>query len=266
MSAAMAEIAGGQGCAAIVRPTTDPKFGDYQANGVMALAKQLKTNSRKLAEDVAARLDLGDMCEAPEVAGPGFINLRLKAEYTAARLQQISEDAGELGIERAEEPQTVVVDFSSPNIAKRMHVGHLRSTIIGDCICRVLECLGHKVIRQNHIGDWGTQFGMLMAYLDEESRKRERYAGAPLTAEELKLPLVIFEHFYRQAKLRYDSDEEFQKKSRDAVVLLHKDDPEYTVLWCIIVDESRKDYQEIYDRLPEILTRLGDRIRRVLVE
>jgi arginyl-tRNA synthetase len=159
ISAAMRVVAGGQDCAAIVRPATDAKFGDYQANGVMALAKKLKTNPRKLAEEVVKNLDLGDICKPPEVAGPGFINLRLKAEFVADKLLEINKDAASLGIEKTREPKTIVVDFSSPNIAKQMHVGHLRSTIIGDCICRILECLGHNVIRQNHIGDWGTQFG-----------------------------------------------------------------------------------------------------------
>jgi arginyl-tRNA synthetase len=158
----MAEVAGQGGCAAMVRPATDPKFGDYQVNGVMPLAKQLKTNPRKLAEQIVAKLDVSDICEEPEVAGPGFINLRLKPEFVAANLLEINKDAERLGVERADKPKTIVVDFSGPNIAKQMHVGHLRSTIIGDCICRLLEFEGHNVIRQNHIGDWGTQFGRVV--------------------------------------------------------------------------------------------------------
>lgn len=161
--AAMAKATGQAGRAAIIRPATDPRFGDYQANGVMALAKQMKTNPRKLAETVVAQLDLSDLCEPPEVAGPGFINLRLKPQYLAAELLRIAaEDGDRLGIRTATLPQTVVVDFSSPNIAKEMHVGHLRSTIIGDCLCRLLEFEEHNVIRQNHIGDWGTQFGRVI--------------------------------------------------------------------------------------------------------
>ena len=254
ISAAMAATAGREDCAAIVRPATDAKFGDYQANGIMGLAKKLKTNPRKLAEEVVKNLDLSDICEPSEVAGPGFINLRLKAEFVAGELLEINKDAAGLGIEKTLEPKTIVVDFSSPNIAKQMHVGHLRSTIIGDCICRLLETLGHKVIRQNHVGDWGTQFGMLMALLDEKSRTQEQYTGAPITTEELKLPLVIFEHFYRQAKQRYDSDEEFAKKSRAAVVLLHKDDPEYTTLWLIIVGESMEHHRDVYKAIGVNLT------------
>jgi arginyl-tRNA synthetase len=166
ISAAMAKATGQSGCAAIVRPATDPRFGDYQANGAMALAKQIKTNPRKLAESVVEQLDLSDICEPPEVAGPGFINLRLKSQYIAQQLLRIHSDAQDrLGMAPTPEPQTIVVDFSSPNIAKEMHVGHLRSTIIGDAICRILEFLGHNVIRQNHIGDWGTQFGRVILAL-----------------------------------------------------------------------------------------------------
>jgi arginyl-tRNA synthetase len=168
ISAAMSAAAGRGGCIAQVRPTTDPGFGDYQVNGVMALAKQLKTNPRKLAEQIVAKLDVSDICEEPEIAGPGFVNLRLKPEFVATNLLEINKDAERLGIDKASRPKTVVVDFSGPNIAKQMHVGHLRSTIIGDCICRTLEFLGHKVIRQNHIGDWGLQMGMVVQAIQTE--------------------------------------------------------------------------------------------------
>ncbi len=171
--AAMCAVTKRADCAAIVRPATDAKFGDYQVNGVMALAKQVKTNPRKLAEEVVKSLDLSDICEPPEIAGPGFINLRIKADYAAKALLEINKDPAGLGITKTTEPKTIVVDFSSPNIAKQMHVGHLRSTILGDCICRVLECLGHNVIRQNHIGDWGTQFGRAFLGLWHISMARE---------------------------------------------------------------------------------------------
>ncbi len=182
ISAVITEVTGKKGCSALVRPATDARFGDYQVNGVMPLAKQLKTNPRKLAEQIVAKLNsatadkLSDICETPEIAGPGFINLRLKPEFVAANLLQISKDAGRLGIEKAEKPKTIVVDFSGPNIAKQMHVGHLRSTIIGDCICRLLELQGHKVIRQNHIGDWGTQFGMVILGLWHICMAEEKHA------------------------------------------------------------------------------------------
>ena len=162
ISAAMREVSG-ENVPAVVTPAKDPKFGDYQANGVMALAKKLKTNPRELAQKVLAQVDLTDICEKPEIAGPGFINLRLKSDFLSKALIEISADSkNHLGISRVDKPKRIVVDFSGPNIAKQMHVGHLRSTIIGDCICRILEFLGHTVIRQNHIGDWGTNFGMVI--------------------------------------------------------------------------------------------------------
>jgi arginyl-tRNA synthetase len=155
------EKATGQNIPAIVTPATDPKFGDYQSNNALALAKQLKANPRQLAEKIIANLQIDDICEKPEIAGAGFINLRLKPEFIAKNLLDIN--AGDnLGIEKTKKTETVVVDFSGPNIAKQMHVGHLRSTIIGDCICRILELAGHKVIRQNHIGNWGTNLGMVI--------------------------------------------------------------------------------------------------------
>ncbi len=162
ISAAMRQVSG-EDAPAIVKPATDAKFGDYQANGVMALAKKLKTNPRQLAQQVVEKLDVSDICEQPEIAGPGFINLRLKTDFLSKALIEISADSkNHLGISGVDKPQKIVVDFSGPNIAKQMHVGHLRSTIIGDCICRVLEFLGHTVIRQNHIGDWGTPMGMVI--------------------------------------------------------------------------------------------------------
>ena len=257
ISAAMAAVTGQKDCAAIVGPATDPKFGDYQANGLMALAKKLKVNPRKLAEEVVKKLNsldfardrLSDICEPPEVAGPGFINLRLKTDFVADRLLQISKDSTNLSIEKATEPKTIVVDFSSPNIAKEMHVGHLRSTIIGDCICRVLEFLGHKVIRQNHIGDWGTHFGMLINHLVHgyiaatmEGALEKKINGAPLSVSDM-------EDFYRQAKQTYDSDRNFQKDSRYWVVQLQKGDPLARSYWDKIVKMSLFDCSKIYKSL-----------------
>jgi len=245
ISAAMAAVAGREDCAAIVRPATDAKFGDYQANGIMGLAKKLKTNPRKLAEEVVKNLDLSDICEPPEVAGPGFINLRLKAEFVAGELLEINKDAAGLGIEKTPEPKTIVVDFSSPNIAKQMHVGHLRSTIIGDCICRMLECLGHKVIRQNHIGDWGTQFGMLCALYDEKllDKSKGGYFSSP---EEI---LGEIEAFYREAKKRFDSDEKFANTARYAVAGLHSGEGFWRQYWHNIIWYSKKHYNSIYKTL-----------------
>ncbi|MBN2182513.1 MAG: arginine--tRNA ligase [Sedimentisphaerales bacterium] len=243
--AAMAADTGRQDCAAIVRPATDAKFGDYQANGVMALAKQLKTNPRKLAEQVVGKLDISDICEPPEIAGPGFINLRLKPEFLAERLLEVNKDSAGLGMEKTSKPKNIVVDFSSPNIAKQMHVGHLRSTIIGDCICRILEFLGHNVIRQNHIGDWGLQFGMLCALYEkktEEETKKEK------GAVDYKV-LADFEEFYREAQELSNKDEKFKERSRKAVVGLHRGDEMWRAYWEIIVRNSKRHYEIIYAQL-----------------
>jgi arginyl-tRNA synthetase len=254
ISAGMAAVTGRADCAAIVRPATDDRFGDYQANGVMALAKQLKTNPRKLAEQVVEKLNLNDICEPPEVAGPGFINLRLKPSFIAAELLDINKDHLSLGIEKTTKPKNIVVDFSAPNIAKQMHVGHLRSTIIGDCICRMLEFLGHNVIRQNHIGDWGTQFGMLIAYLFLEktaSRMEKLFGERPDDAPDI---IKNTEQLYREAKKKYDSDSSFAELSREYVVALQKGQEGTLGYWKTIVELSIKECQEIYNQLGITLT------------
>jgi arginyl-tRNA synthetase len=262
ISKVMAEVSGQANCVALVRPATDAKFGDYQVNGIMPLAKQLKTNPRKLAEQIvtkivdtssiehrASSIEICDICEAPEIAGPGFINLRLKPEFVTANFLQISKDTGRLGIEKTEKPKTIVVDFSGPNIAKQMHVGHLRSTIIGDCICRLLEFEGHKVIRQNHIGDWGTQFGMLCAYFNR------KYLGPVMEEHKIhkdfdtlndELDIADVEQFYREAKQLFDTDPEFAKISRKCVVLLQAHDEHVMSTWEHIVHESLMHCEEIY--------------------
>jgi arginyl-tRNA synthetase len=251
ISTVMAKVAGREDCAAIVRPATDAKFGDYQANGVMALAKHMKANPRKLAEEVVKHLDLGDICEPPEVAGPGFINLRLKPKFLADGLLAINKSS-ELGIEKTPEPKKIVVDFSCPNIAKQMHVGHLRSTIIGDCICRMFECLGHRVVRQNHIGDWGTQFGMLLQHLYEQASFVKEDETNEISIDEAVEAIHIsdLEDFYREAKEQFDLDETFRRQARKRVVELHSHSNDLTLhLWRHIVEESRLHYQPIYDRL-----------------
>jgi arginyl-tRNA synthetase len=150
----------------MLAPAGNPKFGDFQCNGAMSLGKKLGKPPRDLASTIIENLEIADICETPEIAGPGFINLKLKPAYLEAQISKIAADT-RLGIEPVKTPQRVAIDFSSPNIAKEMHVGHLRSTIIGDAIARILEFQGHDVLRINHIGDWGTQFGMLIAYLRE---------------------------------------------------------------------------------------------------
>jgi len=250
IAAAMSEATGEENCPAIVKPTADPKFGDYQANGAMGLVKRLKTNPRRMAEQVVAKLDLGGICETPEIAGPGFINLRLSPGFLSDRLSEIMADPIRLGIESVDKPRTIVVDLSSPNVAKQMHVGHLRSTIIGDCISRMLEFEGHRVIRQNHIGDWGTQFGMLIAYLRAEN---------PDLDEVSRVEIRDLEQFYRSAKTRFDEDPTFAETARLAVVSLQGGDPLSLAIWKKIVDESRRHYQPIYDALSVQLTQADER-------
>lgn len=242
----------GQNAPAMVTAATDVKFGDYQSNGAFALAKQLKNNPRQLAEKVVAALQIDDICLPPEIAGAGFINLRLKPEFVAQNLMQIAADPDRLGIKKADKAETIVVDFSGPNIAKQMHVGHLRSTILGDCICNMLGFIGHDVIRQNHIGDWGTQFGMLICQVFR--KYGDRLKKGELTVRDLSIPNM--EIFYKEAKELYDNDPNFASESRDYVVRLQSG--EKGMLWAIwqfICDQTMGFCQEIYNLLGVGLTR-----------
>ncbi len=241
VSDAMAKVVGPKGYSAIVKASADARFGDYQANGVMGLAKEIKTKPRELAEKIVEKLDVSEMCEEPEIAGPGFINFRLKPEFLAKMLLDISADKKRLAIEKKAKAQTIVVDFSGPNIAKQMHVGHLRSTIIGDCVCRMLEFLGYNVIRQNHIGDWGTQFGMLIAYLRREN--------PDILEDTSSVHIADLEQFYKNAKALCDKDTDFFDTARNEVIKLHNHDKDTINAWQHIVDESRSHYQPIYDTL-----------------
>ena len=233
----------------LLAATNNPKFGDYQANLAMSLAKPLKQNPRAIASQIVEALDVSEFCEAPEIAGPGFINLRLKREFLEGQLQQM-QGSDRLGIAPTPNPQRVVVDFSSPNIAKEMHVGHLRSTIIGDAIARVLEFQGHDVLRLNHVGDWGTQFGMLIAYL------RDVYPDALSQADALDIGDLV--SFYKKAKTRFDEDPQFQDKARHNVVKLQSGDPETRQAWKLLCDQSRREFQKIYDRLDVNLSERGE--------
>lgn len=253
ISNAIESETGQSDCPAIVRPAGNPKFGDYQANGVMAAAKKAKNNPRELAAKVVEKLDLDDICESPEIAGPGFINLRLKPNYLAQSLLEIFTDTKRIGIEKTDSPEKVVVDFSGPNIAKQMHVGHLRSTIIGDCISRMYEFLGNEVIRQNHIGDWGTQFGMLCYYLDYkkiEIDKKHYERGTErrkaFTSDDL---IPDTEKFYKEAKKLFDSDPSFAEKSREYVVKLHSGDQHVLFVWEMIVNASLIAIYKLYKSL-----------------
>jgi arginyl-tRNA synthetase len=230
-------------------PTSHPKFGDYQANVAMSLAKKLGKQPRAIAQSLVEILDVADLCELPTIAGPGFINLTLKPAYLQTRLVAMAGDS-RLGIAPVKEPKRTIVDFSSPNIAKEMHVGHLRSTIIGDSIARILEFQGHDVLRLNHVGDWGTQFGMLITYL------REVCPEALTTADALDLGDLVA--FYKKAKQRFDEDAEFQERSRQEVVKLQSGDEESRHAWQLLCEQSRREFQVIYDLLDIRLTERGE--------
>lgn len=242
---ALVQVGAPQGTPALVGTAARAEFGHYQANGVMAAAKKLKTNPRQLAEKVVEVLDLSDVAEPLEIAGPGFINIRVKADWLAEHLGEII-DNPQLGVDAPETPQKVVVDFCGPNLAKEMHVGHLRSSIIGDAIARVLEFIGHDVIRQNHVGDWGTQFGMLIAYMD-------RLADQGQAA--LEANLQDLEEFYKAAKQLFDSDEEFANTAREYVVKLQSGDPQVRTSWQRFIDESMNHCDVVCKDLGVKLTR-----------
>jgi len=246
---ALARVAGPQGRDADpqIRPTQEARFGDYQSNCAMSLARMLATKPRDLAERLVGALRIEDLCEPPEVAGPGFINLRLRLRFLADRLASIPppapDGADRLGIEPlpADLRQVVVVDYSGPNVAKQMHVGHLRSTIIGDVIANVLEFQGHTVIRQNHIGDWGTHFGMLIELLWRE------YPDA--LQEHTDLHIADMEAFYRRAQALFEQDPAFAQAARARVVALQAREPQTLAAWQYIIAESRRQFQQVYRRL-----------------
>lgn len=222
-----------------VTVSTRPEFGDYQINGAMGAAKALKTNPRQLAQQLAEKLDLTGIAEKVEIAGPGFINVTLAKDWLSQQLSTAAQDS-RLGVSHNNTPQTVVVDYSAPNLAKEMHVGHLRSTIIGDAVARCLEFWGDKVIRQNHMGDWGTQFGMLIAHLEDKLAQ-----GVDLE----RVVLADLEHFYREAKKRFDDEEGFADKSRDYVVKLQSGDGHCLRLWQTFITTSIKHSDDIYHKL-----------------
>ncbi|MGX5862528.1 arginine--tRNA ligase [Enterobacter cloacae] len=229
-------------CEPQVRQSAKVQFGDYQANGVMAVAKKLGMPPRQLAEQVLTHLDLTGIASKTEIAGPGFINIFLEPAFLASHVDAALK-SDRLGVTQPE-PQTVVIDYSAPNVAKEMHVGHLRSTIIGDAAVRTLEFLGHKVIRANHVGDWGTQFGMLIAYLEKQQQEN---AG--------EMALADLEGFYREAKKHYDEDEAFAERARSYVVKLQGGAPYFLEMWRKLVDITMSQNQLTYNRLNVTLTR-----------
>jgi arginyl-tRNA synthetase len=218
------------------------QHADYQADLALALARKLKKNPREVATAIAGKLAADDVIEKVEVSGPGFLNLTLRAGYVATLLETMRADA-RLGVARAAKPETVVVDYSGPNVAKEMHVGHLRSTIIGDSIARLLEWQGHTVIRRNHVGDWGTPFGMLIEHLLDE-----RTAGAEAGVRELGA-------FYRAARAKFDGDPAFADRARRRVVLLQSGDAETLAHWRRLIDVSVEHFSALYAALGVTLRR-----------
>jgi arginyl-tRNA synthetase len=223
----------------LIRPSA---FGDYQANVAMSLAKALGRPPREVAAAIVGHLEVDDLCATVEVSGPGFINLTLRSEWTATRAEGLLGDA-RLGIAPAERGETVVIDYSAPNAAKEMHVGHLRSTIIGDALSRLLGFLGHRVVRQNHLGDWGTPFGMLIEHMVDIGVDEP---GAELAIGDMNA-------FYQQAREKYDSDPAFAERARRRVVALQAGDDSTLRLWRLLVEESLRHFRAIYKRLGVLL-------------
>jgi arginyl-tRNA synthetase len=225
----------------LVRPTQDPRFGDFQANVAMGLGKRLGTKPRAVAEALVAALDLAGIAGPPEIAGPGFVNVRFDDAWLAGLAGDAAADRARLGIARVAHPQTVVVDYSGPNVAKDMHVGHLRSTVIGDALARTLDFLGHRVVRQNHVGDWGTQFGLLIEHLLDRQE-----AGSDTDADLTRC--------YRAATQRDATDPAFSERARARVVKLQAGDPETRDAWARLIALSATQFQTVYARLGVTLT------------
>jgi arginyl-tRNA synthetase len=230
-----------EGADPVLRPS---ERADRQANGAIALAKRLGgRNPGDVAREVVAALDVADVCESVEVSGPGFINLTFSRAFLEARLAEMAADE-RLGVALAPAAKTVIVDYSHPNVAKEMHVGHLRTTVIGDALCRMLSFVGHDVRRQNHIGDWGTPFGMLIEHLVD--------LGEEEGAQELSVGDLT--GFYQQARVSFDTDEAFRDRSRGRVVLLQSGDPETLRLWRVLVAQSVRYFDAVYAKLGVLLT------------
>lgn len=221
-----------------VRPCPDPKFGDYQSNSLMSLAKERKRNPRQLAQEVLEKLDVTAWCETVEIAGAGFLNFRLKQSAIAETLQAAAEGK-HLFYSAAAQPRTIIVDFSSPNVAKAMHVGHIRSTILGDALTRIARLLGHRVITDNHIGDWGTQFGKLII-----GWKRELDEHA-LSAD----PLREMERLYKKVNAEFEQSKEVADLARQELLKLQNGDPENLAIWERMIELSLREFEKIYQRL-----------------
>ncbi|MGW0143384.1 arginine--tRNA ligase [Streptomyces calvus] len=219
---------------------------DFQANGILALAKKAKANPRELAGEVVARITTGDLIKGVEVSGPGFLNITIAdAAITGNLAARYADDTGRLGVPQAANPGTTVIDYAQPNVAKEMHVGHLRSAVIGDSVVQLLEFTGENVVRRHHIGDWGTQFGMLIQYLDEHPHELDHKAGE-VTGEEAMSNL---DRLYKAARKLFDSDEEFKTRARRRVVDLQAGDPATLAMWQKFVDESKIYFFSVFEKL-----------------
>ncbi|MCH0563134.1 arginine--tRNA ligase [Streptomyces sp. MUM 2J] len=219
---------------------------DFQANGVMALAKKAKANPRELATRVVAEVATGDVIKDVEVSGPGFLNITITDAAIVRNLAaRHADDTGRLGVPHAGQPGTTVVDYAQPNVAKEMHVGHLRSAVIGDSVVKLLEFTGENVVRRHHIGDWGTQFGMLIQYLDEHPHELDHKSGE-VSGEEAMSNL---DRLYKSARKLFDSDEEFKTRSRRRVVDLQAGDPHTLAIWQKFVDESKIYFYSVFEKL-----------------
>jgi arginyl-tRNA synthetase len=237
-----------------VTVSTAAKFGHYQCNSAMKLASIIKKNPREIAENIVNRLntqsdDGMSIIKQVEIAGAGFINITLDPDYLSTRLNTMLRSPG-LGIDKVKNKQKIVIDFSSPNTAKEMHVGHLRSTILGDCLARLFEFLGYDVLRLNHVGDWGTAFGMLIAYM------KDKAAFVLDGTDETDLTHLV--SWYKASKVRFDEDPEFKKRAQQEVVAIQRGDRGSLKAWGIICEISRKAYQEIYDLLDVSIIERGE--------
>jgi arginyl-tRNA synthetase len=221
-----------------VAPAADTRFGDYQANAAMVLAKQVKANPRELAAKIADYFEAGDICEKPEIAGPGFLNFRLKPQWVSQQLRALAGDA-RCGAPETKHPQRVVIDFSSPNVAKPMHVGHIRSTILGDALARIARFVGHEVVTDNHLGDWGTQFGKVLYgwkhLLDRAALERD--------------PIAEMTRLYREVNALEQTDPAVHKAAREELVKLQQGDPENRAIWQQLIDLSWAEFADIYEKL-----------------
>ena len=225
-----------ENCQPMVALGKNPQHGDYQANCAMAAAKLMKTNPRALAGRILENLDLSDIADHCDIAGPGFINIKLSEQWLSDQVNRLGKDIHR-GIEQAQQPQIIVIDYSAPNLAKEMHVGHLRSSIMGDALARIFEAQGHRVIRQNHVGDWGTQFGMLITHLQDQIEL------------DSDVKLADLEVFYRESKVRFDAEVVFAERARGNVVKLQNGDDDALAMWKRFIDISVAHSEEVYSKL-----------------